>query len=220
MNNLQRASSSIVKGYTIYLITSLVTGIIAGVMMTMLLTAGTLSAINIESFLTSNIYAILSGMLVYLLLMLACFAVMIYAMITIYNGLKKLAPQLDPVGASAVDKIAIGMLISLISSLGVFIPFAGAFLAFGGYVASLAFNITGYSELRKSLSLNELGKEGAKNLFQSIVFYLITIGCCITIIGIIAFPVFAVLYWVYLLKGWIKIRNSFAQPCSCENPNI
>lgn len=219
MNEIQRSIFPIIKGYTIYIITSIATVIVAVAMIVpLILTSVAAAAADINPLVGMNVFALFSGMMIYLLIILAAMIVMFYGLYMVYKGLKSFGPKLDAVGAAAVNNISIGVLVSMISNLVALVPFGGI-LALCGMIVSIVFTVMGYSALRGSASLTEQGKVAAKKLFQAIVFYLIAIGCVlIPILGWMVIPVFVVLYWVYLLKGWMMMRDSFAT-VGCEVPN-
>lgn len=207
MNGTQQSISAIIKGLGIYIILSIVVSIFAIV--------GTVSSgFDMVSSAASggNLFSIGFIDIISILLDLG----VIYGLYVYYTGLQQFACTLDPVGATAAKNLSYGALLMMIASglgvIGVFVPIIGGVIAILCLIAAFVLNIMGYSALQKSTSLNELGVAGAKQLYMGFIFAIIA-ACCfwIPIIGWIGAPVLNILYWVYLFKGWGKIRASFAQ---------
>lgn len=207
MNETQQSISTIIKGLGIYIIASIVASIF-GVFDSLS------SGVDMISSMASGDSPFALGFVDIMAILLdLC---VIYGLYVYYTGLQKFAPSLDAVGSAASKNLSYGALLMMIAAgldlIGVFVPIIGSVVAVICLIAAFILNIMGYSSLQQSSSLNELGTAGAKQLFMGFIFAIIAgaIGW-IPVIGWIAAFVLNILYWVYLFKGWGKIRASFAQ---------
>lgn len=214
MNEIQQKISKIIRGLTIYIIASITTSIVTTISMTSI----KLSVVDGESTLVA---LFVGGIINFVI-----FTSVIYGLIIYYTGLKSLAPMLDAVGEKGAKNLAYGAILIIIApfcSLGsLFIPFLGTLPFTLCSIAAFILNILGALALQKSESLNELGKRGAKQLYIGFIFAMLAL--CVsqiplldavqaldwvpTFCKILAF-VLKIMYWVCLLRGWLKIRASF-----------
>lgn len=207
MNETQQSISTIIKGLGIYIIVSIavtIFGVIDSLSSGVSMISAMATGDNPFSLGFIDILSILLDLGV------------IYGLYIYYTGLQKFAPSLDAVGSAACKNLSYGALLLMIAAgldlIGVFVPIVGSVISGLCLIAAFILNIIGYSSLQKSGSLNALGIAGAKQLFMGFVFAIIA-ACCfwIPVIGWLGSPVLYILYWVYLFKGWGKIRASFAQ---------
>lgn len=215
MNQIQQSVSTIIRGLAIYIITSIAASIVAIIVA---LTAGVALVAAAAGGASDGAVAALAlgGIGTVGIISLIVSLGVIYGLYIYYKGLQLFAPALDAVGSAAAKNLSIGALLMLIatifSAIGIFIPIFAWLISALCMIAAFILNILGYSALQKSETLNELGTAGARQLFMGFVFAIIATVCMIIpVVGWIAAFVLNILYWVYLFKGWAKIRASFAQ---------
>lgn len=196
MENITQSSlKQVYQGVIIYIIVSLCGGIVSAIASIMAMgsvAVGSAGGLGLAAILSIGVYAVMVlGLIVYIL------------------GLIKFGPTLDTIGQNAIKKVLLGLILTAGACLLSMIPLMGMI---GGIVNLVAFIVTliGFSELRKSDSLNGLGKEGAQKLYNAMILSLIA-GICvfIPVLGWIAAFVLNIMYYVYLASGWGKIRKSF-----------
>ncbi len=209
MNAIQQTISQIRKGLTLYIVFSLVASII--------------TAISLVTAMISGVAAVATGSaslgamaIVMMIIPTVLYVLVIFGLYVYYGGLKGFATHLDEVGAKAVNNLALGAMFMIIATLcsvvAIYVPLIFSIIAVLVSIAAFVFNILGYSALGKSTSLNELGKAGAKQLFNGFIMAIIAaVVVFIPVLGGIAALVLNILYWVYLFKGWAKVRDSFGQ---------
>lgn len=139
----------------------------------------------------------------------------IYGLYIYWNCLRTSGTQLDETGNKATLNIANATLLMIIAEvlfmIGIFVPIIGSVIAVILMIIAFILNIMGYSNLKKSSSLEPEGVVGAQKLFMGFVFAIIAgaLGW-IPLIGWIIALVFNILYWVYIFKGWKAIQISFS----------
>ncbi len=209
MNSIQLSVSKILKGLTIYIVCAFAAAIVG--VIAVLSSAGAL----ISAIATGDPEGLMGAIGIWGILSIVIGLGTIFGLFLQYGGLKAFASELDSVGKSAANLIAVGVLLMIITQflgiLGVFVPLVTGLISILCSIAAFVLNIIGYSSLQKSSSFNELGTAGAKQLFMGFIFAIIAVVCAfIPLIGAIAALVLNILYWVWMFKGWGKIKASFA----------
>ncbi|MFI3287576.1 MAG: hypothetical protein R3Y61_03770 [Rikenellaceae bacterium] len=246
MNNCVKPISKIRTGLTLQLVIqvfSLFAGV--GILLTYILSRASLYDLD-SGIMPDDLAALLEDMFsnesVVLMITISVAVWLVVALISFvkyYGGLKQLGRNIDHTGRKAVGYIALGQLLSLIAVVVFIIFFAAAgvmsemvllsvfiiVIIVMGILGLAAFilNLVGYFSIKNSKSLNEEGKAGAKRLSTAMILYLInTVAGIIPVIGPLAVVVLTILYWVFLLSGWAKIKHSFMTPtpppCSVVPP--
>lgn len=77
------------------------------------------------------------------------------------------------------------------------------------FIVAFIMKVMGYSTLRGTTSLDEMGTLGVKKLYKGFIFYIVSIiALFVPVVGIYAFLILLILSWTTLLGGWAKVRQS------------
>lgn len=207
IQNSTQSVTTVIKGLTIYIVASIVSSVVK--IIAVLMNLGTIMCAASTGDMGGAIASLGFTAIITLIVGLA----VLYGIWLYYSGLQQFAPELDEVGTKAVGNLSNAALLMLIAQIltmvGIFVPIIGSVIAMILVIIAFVLNIVGYSALRNSASLNSLGQDGAKQLFTGFICAIIAVCVSwIPVLGWIAAIVLNILYWVYLFKGWGKIRQS------------
>lgn len=147
--------------------------------------------------INQNVQALIKGLLIFIVASLA---------VEVFDVMDSMSS-----GVSSLSSLAAGDLEGALSPGVGFFEIIGSVIAVILMIIAFILNIMGYSNLKKSSSLEPEGVVGAQKLFMGFVFAIIAgaLGW-IPLIGWIIALVFNILYWVYIFKGWKAIQISFS----------
>ncbi|MCH5311881.1 MAG: hypothetical protein J1E57_08005 [Prevotella sp.] len=142
---------------------------------------------NIDGKIMTNIAALV-GLVIYII------------------GLGKLGRSLDSNGLAGVLKLKIAVWIGIVAAIIGLIPLLGTIIAAILKFIAFILEFLGYTNLKKSETLNEQGRKGAGTLRMSMIFMVIAV-----ILGIIPFVgssiagVITIIALWFVFKGWNNI---------------
>lgn len=239
MNNCVKPISRIRTGLILQLLMGFFVGISVGVVFALYLAGGGADVLNgVDSpDQLSNIFlnafsdaGFVAGSA---FIFIATLVMSVISFVFYYGGLRSLGKCLDVKGRKAVNYIATAQLLSILVYvvLLVFLSMAGSMselVLFSALVVTLSIvavmalvsfilNLVGYFTIKNSDSLDELGKSGAQKLSTAMIFSLVNlVAGIIPFVGGVATIVLTVLYWVFLLSGWGRIKRSFMMQTPAE----
>ena len=125
------------------------------------------------------------------------------------KGLGDFRPLLELADANAINQVRNGVILGLLGTVAVFIPYAGWIIAAILNIIGFIFMLLGYSALKSSATFPMLGRNGAGRLFIAMI--LVLVGAILSIIpligGFIAM-VLSIVAFFLTLSGWASIKNS------------
>ncbi|MBP3547590.1 MAG: hypothetical protein J6J64_02830 [Alistipes sp.] len=126
-----------------------------------------------------------------------------------YIGLNKWREIADTNDAQAINKLRIAALLTMISSVVVYIPVVGTITGAILSIVALILMLMGYSALKSSTTLPEGARVGAGKLYTAQILSIIAVVVVwIPVLGWIAGPILSLIAFFKMLKGWKTIANS------------
>lgn len=203
MENVQNSRSSVTQGIYKAVLLYVFAGIASTLFGVIGMVTGLLGAVesgNLEDVVSFGFWDIMD--------IVASLAV-VAGYILFYIGLNKWRGIADANDAPAINKLRIAALLTMIGSVVVFVPVAGAIIAFVLNIVAFILMLKGYSALKNSATLPEGAREGARKLHTAMVLNIVAVLVCwIPVIGQIAAFVLEIIAFVKILNGWKAIANS------------
>ncbi len=122
-------------------------------------------------------------------------------------GLKNIKEMLDEQGKNAIQLVYIAAIIGAISALIGLIPIVGI-IATIGLIVAFVFQLIGYSKLKSSNTIGEIGSKGANLLLISMIIALVGgIFRIIPAIGGVIGTIFSLVVLIMVITGWRNIQK-------------
>ena len=127
-------------------------------------------------------------------------------------GLGKLTKSLDAVGMAGASKLKIAIWLGIVGAIFGIIPLLGAIIAGIFGIIAFIFEFLGYTNLMKSDTLHQQGRDGAKTLRLSMIIMVIAaiIGI-IPLLGSVIAGIIALIALWFIYQGWTKILFGLEQ---------
>lgn len=121
-------------------------------------------------------------------------------------GLGKFGRSLDEKGMAGVSKLKIAVWIGIVAAIIGIIPLLGTIIAAILRFIAFIFEFLGYTNLKKSETLNEQGRKGASTLRISMIFMVIAVILgLIPLVGSAIAGVLTIIALWFVFKGWNNI---------------
>ena len=121
-------------------------------------------------------------------------------------GLGKFGRSLDEKGMAGVSKLKIAVWIGIVAAIIGIIPLLGTIIAAILRFIAFIFEFLGYTNLKKSETLNEQGRKGAGTLRISMIFMVIAVILgLIPLVGSAIAGVLTIIALWFVFKGWNNI---------------
>ncbi|MBQ8492939.1 MAG: hypothetical protein IJ464_01495 [Alistipes sp.] len=203
MENVQSSWSSVTQGIYKAVLLYVFAGIASalfGFIGTLTGVLGAMESGNVEDVVSFGFWDIMD--------LVASLAV-VAGYILFYIGLNKWRTIADANDATAINKLRIAALLTMIGSVVAFVPAAGAVIAFILNIVAFILMLQGYSALKNSTTLPEGAREGARKLHTAMVLNIVAILTgWIPVIGWVAAPILQLIAFFKVLNGWKAIANS------------